>query len=175
MLSGLTVLDLNHGELIRRAIGETLHDGTLNDSLPRVGRLHDLDLLIHSVTKTLLQVVGSTETTDQEDSADGNIAGGNLILDESDDLKDNRFEDGLQVGSLESETTTADTQSLVVGETTHGDGVSLVGGSVQSELTFDLSCVSWMIHEPSCGKIYLLLEHFHSFRQHFLIKALFLA
>ena len=145
VLSGTTVLDLDGGEALGIRVGETLHDGTLDNGLPGVGGLHDHGRSVNGIAETLLEISRGTETTDEQNSLDGHVGGGNLVLDKLDDLKNDWLKDGLEVGGLESETTTGNTESTVVGKTSNGNGVGVVGGGVEGELTLDL-----------------LLEDFHS-------------
>ncbi|KAI6751801.1 hypothetical protein HG531_006497 [Fusarium graminearum] len=110
----------------RSGIGEPLQNSTLNNSLPRVGWLHDLD---------------------------GIVDGNPQPLFEHDWL-----EDGLEIRCFQSEASSANTESLVVGQTCHGDVVGFVWRGVQSELTLDL-----------------LLKHFHGLGHNFIVKPFLLA
>lgn len=138
VLSGLAVLDLDHGKIIRSTVGQALHDSTLDNRLPGVGRLHDLDVLIDSVAEALLEVVGRTKATNQEHGTDRHVTRDDLLLDKCDDFQHNWLENTLQIRGLQGESATADAKSLVVGETTHRNSVGLIRSHVQCKLAFDL-------------------------------------
>lgn len=100
VLPRLAVLDL-HVRRVGETVGEALHHGALHDRLPRIGRLHDLDVPVEGVAQSFLEVVACAEAADEEDRLDGDFGRGDLVVDQADDFEDDGLEDGLEVGCFE--------------------------------------------------------------------------
>ena len=66
---------------IRFQLAEPFHEGTPDDGSPAVWRLHDFDGRVNSRTDGFAKVRVLAETTDQEDSLDFLLCGGDLASD----------------------------------------------------------------------------------------------
>lgn len=139
--SGLAVSYCDSGRM-GCSVCETLHDCTLNDSLPCFGWLHDLSLLLDSVAEAFFEVVGRAKSPDKEDCTDGGLGCGNLLLDKLDYLLNDRFKDDTNVRGFQRVATTVYSQRLVIGKATHGNGVGFFVRSIRCEVPFDLQNAS---------------------------------
>jgi hypothetical protein len=96
VLSSLAIFHPDHSK-IWGSIRKSLEYRTLNDGLPSVRRLHDLDRPIDSNSKSLLEVAGCSKTSNQKNGADRHVTSRDLVLYQPDYLKHNGLKDGFEI------------------------------------------------------------------------------